>query len=61
MCGVWWCVVVFGCRVCVVAENLPSVDSSRLRVYIQDVPMCNGNTSTCIRHVDVLPVHTKAC
>ena len=35
-----WCVVWH-------AENLPCVGSSRLRVYIQNVSVCTGTSSTC--------------
>ena len=42
-------------------ENLFCVDSQRLRVYIQNVPVYAGTTSTCIKHVRVVPVHTEAC
>ena len=59
------CVVVFfGRGVCAVwrvwcdtLKKLQSVDSKRLRVYTQSVPVCTGTTSTCMKHVDLSPVH----
>ena len=40
---------------------------TRLRVYVQndlcvylhDVPVCTGTTSTCFKHVDVVPVQRE--
>ena len=32
---------------------------SRRRVCIQNVSVCAGNTSTCLKDVDVLPGHTE--
>ena len=29
-----------------------------LRVYVQDVPVCTGNTRTCVSHVRVVPAYT---
>ena len=65
------CVFVSKCGVCVSrvvwhAEKPPCVDSTRLRVYIQNVPVYASNTrtrfSTCARvagtHGDVLNLHT---
>ena len=47
-----------------VAEKPACVDSKRLCVYIQNVPVCTGNTPTYGRvggrHGDVLKVHTEA-
>ena len=45
------------------------VDSKRLRVYVQNVPVCTGTTRTCVStcarvarlHGDVLNVDTEAC
>ena len=53
LCG-WSCV----CGVCGVSiQNPPCVHPKRLCVYIQNVPVCASTTSTCIKHVDVVPVH----
>ena len=38
----------------------PCVDTKRLRVYIQNVPVCAGTTSTCFIHVDVVTLFS-AC
>ena len=70
-CGVWVCgvVVVWSCRRvvlwCVYSKTPPCVDSKRLRVYIQNVPVCTSTTSTCLKtcgrgastHGNVLNVH----
>ena len=63
-CVVSVCVLLCGCVVvcCVLlwyAENHLCVDSSRLRVYIQNVSVSTSKTSTCLIHVDVVPVHTE--
>ena len=50
-CVVYVCVEVWGTRR-VYIRNAPCV-------YIRCVPVCTGNTSTCLIHVDVLPVHTE--
>ena len=62
-CAVLLCFAVSGCVVCVgggergrgrdrvYVQNAP-------RVHIQNVPVCTGTTSTCMNHVDVVPVHT---
>ena len=52
---------------CVRPKKPPCVDSKRLRVYVQDVPVCTDTTpacgSTCARgagtHGDVLNLHTE--
>ena len=36
----------------------PCVHPKRLCVYIQHVPVCTCTTSTCMKHVDEVPVHT---
>ena len=56
----WLCVCV-GC-ICVVvvgAEKHPCVHSKRLRVYIQKVRVCTGTKPTCMKHVGLVPVHTR--
>ena len=64
--SVWCCVVlvlcgvVVVCGVCGVARwKPPRVDPNTLRLSIQNVPVCTGNTSTCIKHVDVVPRHLE--
>ena len=55
LCGVVcccvWCLCLWVCAVCLVWKNR--------RVYIRNVPVSTGNTSTCVKHVGVLPVHTE--
>ena len=40
-------------------SHAPCVDSTRLRVYIQNASVCTGKKSTCFRHVDLFLVHTE--
>ena len=64
-CGGLWCVVV--CVVCVCGVVSPCVRSKRLRVLVQNVPVCTGTTRTCVTtcgrgagtHGDVLNLHTE--
>ena len=37
----------------------PCVHSKRLRVYVQDVSVCYGNTPACVQYAGRLPVHTE--
>ena len=56
----WLCVCV-GC-ICVVvvgAEKKPCTRSKRLRVYIRNVRVCTGTKPTCMKHVGLVPVHTR--
>ena len=51
----WWCVVLWCCMSCVTRWKNPCVHSTRLRVYVQNVPVFTGTTrthvSTCVRVV----------
>ena len=68
-CGCGYGVCVRGVA-CVVwhAENVRVWIQKRLRVYVQNVPVCIGTTRTCLttfarvasKHGDVLKVHTEA-
>ena len=53
-CWLWLLLVV----VVVVVWCGPCADSKRFRVYVQNVPVCTGNRSTCSKHVDLFLVHT---
>ena len=54
-----WLVVGCICVVVVGAEKHPCVHSKRLRVYIQKVHLCTGTKPTCMKHVGLVPVHTR--
>ena len=53
-------------RTCDTLNNSPCIRQKRLRVYIQNVPVCTGTTRTCVStcargagtHGDVLNGHT---
>ena len=67
--SVWCCgrLVVLCCVLCcgvcgvvcgVARWKNPCADSKRRLVHIQHVPVYASTTSTCVKHVDLLPVHT---
>ena len=39
-------------------ESYSDTHGTRLRVYVQNVPVCTGTTPTCFTHVGLVPVHT---
>ena len=57
---VWCCVVLCGVVRLGMRKTPPCVDSKRLRVYVQHVPVCTGKTPACSTHVGVFRVHTEA-
>ena len=67
VCCVLCCVVLCVCVWCVTRFETPCVHSTRLRVYVQNVPVCTGTTRTCFNtcargagtNGEVLNVHTE--
>ena len=57
LCVILCCVVV--CRVWLAKKKKPCVHSTRLRVHVQNGPVCTGTTRTHVEtHVRLVPVHT---